>query len=262
MTHEADLPPDTDLAGELVQLLHAIEAGGRAVLPSSDDTLLNSIAHAAARIFRAGGATIFLVDEEAQALVFRVAIGQNADHLLGMKIPLDKGIAGYVAMTGQAIAVSNTHEDARFNAEFARSTGYIPESILATPLISGEQVIGVMEVLDKIDATSFGLQDMELLGLFAQQAALAIEQSRQLDRVGEALVQGLERIAAGEGLPDSGALAQVLEQSRRSAPEMDDLFALAGLFQELSSLGKNEQRAALKMLLALAEYSQTRRRFG
>jgi signal transduction protein with GAF and PtsI domain len=262
MTNQTDEIDDSELAAELAQLLQAIEAGGRAVLPSSNDALLNAIVTAAARIFGAAGATIFLVDEEGQSLVFRVAVGKDTGRLLGVKIPLDSGIAGYVAMTGQPIAVSNTEEDARFNASFARSTGYIPKSILATPLISGDRVIGVMEVLDKIDANSFGLQDMELLGLFAQQAALAIEQSHQLDRVGEALVRGLEQLAAEEGLPQSGPLVQALERSRHSAPEMEDLFALAGLFNDLSRLGRNEQRTALKILLALAEYSQTKRRFG
>ncbi len=60
-----------------------------------------------------------------------------------------------------------------------------------------------MEVLDKIDAASFGMQDMEIMGLFAQQAALAIEQSQQMEEIGDALLHGLKQLAAAEGLPDS-----------------------------------------------------------
>ncbi|MEJ2753965.1 MAG: GAF domain-containing protein, partial [Chloroflexota bacterium] len=165
---------------------------------------------------------------------------------------------GYVAMTGQPIAVTHTDEDARFYASFARSTGYVPESILAAPLLSGDQVIGVLEVLDKIDAASFGLQDMELMGLFAQQTALAIEQSRHLDRIGEVLVSGLQQIAAGEGLPDSGPLRQTLADTRSLSEEMNDLLSLAGLFSEISNLGSAERLAATKILLALAELGQSK----
>lgn len=241
---------------ELAKLLQAIDAGSHALLPSSDDALLKSIVTAAARIFGAAAATLFLVDEDDETLVFRVAVGSNPYKVLGMKIPLNKGIAGYVAMTGQPIAVSNTGEDARFNAAFAKSTGYVPESILATPLLSGERVIGVLEILDKIDAGSFGLQDMELMGLFAQQAALAIEQSQQLDLVTEALVSGLKQIASAEGLPDSGPLRRAMANAQEPLAETEDLLSLAGLFNDLSNLGSAERLAATKVLLALTELGQ------
>lgn len=254
-----DLSPTGDqLAGELSRLLRAIEASSHAVLPVSDDALLESIVTAAARIFGAAAATLLLVDDDGESLLFRVAVGRNPYDVLGMKIPINKGIAGYVAMTGQPIAVSHTEEDARFYASFAKSTGYVPESILATPLMSGDRVIGVLEILDKIDAASFGLQDMEMLGLFAQQAALAIEHSRQLDQVGEALVSGLQQIAAAEGLPDSGPLMKALQEARSPSAEMEDLLLLAGLFNDIGSLGDAERLAATKILLALAELGQSK----
>ncbi len=259
---EDSQPTNRDLATELAQLEQAVELSGRAILPTSNDELLTSIVTAAARIFGAAGAAILLVDDDDEALVFRVAIGDDSQDLLGVRIPIDKGIAGYVAMTGQAIAVSNTEQDARFNKEFAKSVGYVPDSILATPLLSGDRVVGVMEVLDKIDAASFGMQDMEIMGLFAQQAALAIEQSQQLDQIGEALVAGLKQLAADQALPDSSDLMMALEQSPQSVADNMDLLMMAGLFNDLSKLGANERRAALKVLAAFGEIGQTRRRYG
>ena len=161
-------------------------------------------------------------------------------------------------MTGQAIAVSNVQQDTRFNADFAKSTGYVPDSILAAPLLSGEQVIGVLEVLDKIQADSFGMHDMELMGLFAQQAALAIRESQQLERIGDALRRGLWRLASDEGLPDSSALFAALEDGGRNGPDMDDLLLMAGAFNDISRLGPVERRAALKILAALAEVGRAR----
>src|ERR1041384_7097665 len=161
------------LSEQLQRLLLAIEASGHAILPRSNDTLLKSIVDAAARIFGAAAASLLLVDEEEEALEFKVAFGPADHDLVGTKFPYDKGIAGYVFMTGMPIATSNVKEDRRFNQDFAKSTGYVPNSILASPLIASDDgVIGFMEVLDKINAPSFDMHDMELMGLFAQQAAM------------------------------------------------------------------------------------------
>ena len=257
-TTEAADPADEPLAEQLQRLIHAIELGGKAVLPVSNNELLQSIVDAAARIFGAGAAAILLVDEAAQALVFRVEFGNKQPDLIGRRVPINKGIAGYVVMTGQAIAVSNVQQDPRFNADFARSTGYVPDSILAAPLLLGERVIGVLEVLDKIAATSFGMQDMELMGLFAQQAALAIRESQQLEMIERTIRRGLRHIAAEEGLPESSALLAALADGGGDGTEPDDLLPLAAAFNDIGRLGPAERRAAVKILAALAEVGRAR----
>lgn len=249
------------LAAQLKGLLQAIEASGYAVLPRTNDALLKSIVAAAARIFGAAAASILLVNEQNQTLEFKVAYG-SADHdLVGTQIPLNRGIAGYVAMTGQPIAISDVQQDARFNQDFAKSTGYIPGSILATPLLSGDRVIGVMEVLDKINAPNFGIQDMELLGLFAQQAAIAIAQSQQYERLSDALVSGLKQLVAGDGASGSEALLQALERAGEEDGAFTDLLALASAFNAIGQLGEAERRACLKVLAAFTEYSRSRKQF-
>jgi GAF domain-containing protein len=254
----SDASQEAGLTQGLQRLVRAIEAGGRAVLPRSNDALLQSIVEAAARIFGGAAASILLVNEEERTLEFRVAYGAANRDLVGMSFPLDHGIAGYVAMTGQPIAVSDVQRDARFNRDFAEATGYVPRSILATPLLSGERVIGVMEVLDKIDRASFGMQDMELLGIFARQAALAIDQSQQIEGIGEALVMGLKRLAASDLSADS-------EESRGDAAEAGpsqarDILALADLFNDIGALGGAERQACLQILGAFATYARSRKR--
>ncbi len=150
--------------------------------------------------------------------LFKVAFNSGDENVIGMRTPMDKGIAGYVVMTGQPIAVSNVQQDSRFNREFAEKTGYIPRSILATPLLSGEKVIGVMEVLDKINATSFGMQDMEMLGLFAKQAAIAINQTQQFDQISESLIRGLKELAKNSGEEEPQALVDALELTKGKLP--------------------------------------------
>jgi GAF domain-containing protein len=249
---------DDRLTEQLKRLIRSIQVSGRAILPRNHDALLNSIVNAAMRIFGAAAASIALIDEERGTLEFKVAAGPGNTDVIGMSFPLGKGIAGYVAMTGQPIAVSNVEHDPRFAQDFAKSTGYVPSSILATPLISNERVIGVMEVLDKLQAASFGLQDMELLGMFAQQAALAIDQSEQLDRLDEALISGLERIANAEVTVATPDLAETFGNINLESPQAQDLLALADLFNQIGDLGSAERRACLKVMTAFAEYSSTK----
>ena len=249
---------EENLSEQLQHLLMSIEASGRAILPRSNDILLTSIVEAAAKIFGAAAASILLVNEAEEALEFKVAFGPANRDLVGTKFPYDQGIAGYVFMTGQPIATSNVREDRRFNQEFAKSTGYVPNSILASPLISADdRVIGVMEVLDKIDATSFDMQDMELMGLFAQQAAMAIDQSQQIDEIQQSMVRALKRLAKADRSKPSAELQSALDRSLEKREEMIDLLEIADLFNQISSLGEAERKACIQILNVFAEYSKT-----
>jgi GAF domain-containing protein len=244
---------EENLSEQLQRLLISIEASGRAILPRSNDTLLKSIVEAAAKIFGAAAASLLLVNEEEEALEFKVSTGEADRDLVGTKFPYDKGIAGYVFMTGMPIATSNVKEDKRFNQDFAKSTGYVPNSILATPLItSDDRVIGVMEVLDKIDAASFDMRDMELMGLFAQQASMAIEQSQQIDEIQEAMVRALTNLAKADKSKPSPELRAALNQSLMRQEDKTDLLELADLFNQISALGDDERKACIQILSVFA----------
>jgi GAF domain-containing protein len=248
------------LSHQLQRLMAAVEASGRAVSPKPKDALLQSIVDAAGRIFGAAAASILLVNEKEGVLEFKVAYGASDHDLVGMKFPLDKGIAGYVVMTGQPIAISNVRQDARFNQDFAKSTGYVPTSILATPLLAEEHVIGVMEVLDKIDAASFGMQDMNLLGLFANQAALAIQLSQQMDQIRDTLELGLKRLASADPSQPLTELMAALHEDMGDGLAASDLLALADAFNEISVLGEPERKACLQIIRTFAEYRRSSRR--
>jgi GAF domain-containing protein len=248
------------LSSQLQRLMAAVEASGRAVSPKPKDALLQTIVEAAGRIFGAAAASILLVNEQEGLLEFKVTYGASDHDLVGTKFPLNKGIAGYVIMTGQPIAISNVRQDARFNQDFAKSTGYVPTSILATPLLAGEHVIGVMEVLDKIDAASFGMQDMSLLGLFANQAALAIEQSLQMDQIRDTLVLGLKRLASVNPSQPLAELLAVLQKELGGRQVASDLLILADAFNEISALGEPERKACLQILKTFADYRRSSHR--
>jgi GAF domain-containing protein len=247
------------LAAALRRLIRAIEASGRAILPGSDDELLQTIVDAAARLFGAAASSIALVDEGQQTLQFRVATGAGSEEVVGMRIPIDEGIAGYVAMTGQPMAVSSVQEDPRFARETAKKTGYVPRSVLAMPLICDDRVIGVIEVLDKINAPSFGMQDMELLGIFARQAAIAIRASQHYQNLGDALLRGIRRLVQEDG---SAEMHEVEDTLAEPAEGSEDILALADVFGSISRLGDAERKACFDVLTAFADYAQSRPRYA
>src|SRR6185436_10205707 len=94
------------------------------------------------------------------------------------RVPLGRGIAGYVAATGQPIAITDAAQDPRFARDIGHAVGYVPRTILCVPLYLNGRVIGVLELLDKAGAASFSSEDMDLLVRFANLAALALDQSR------------------------------------------------------------------------------------
>ncbi|HZY43952.1 MAG TPA: GAF domain-containing protein [Anaerolineae bacterium] len=249
---------DGKLADQLRRLLEAIEASGHAILPSSNRELLQSIVDAAARIFGAAAASIALLNEKDQMLEFKVSYGIGNENVVGMRLPMDKGIAGYVIMTGQPLAISNLQQDKRFNKDFAQTTGYVPKSILAMPMMYGERLIGVMEVLDKISSPSFGMKDMELLAMFAQQAAIAIHQSQQYDMIGQALVHGIKELAMTDPDAQSAEIFQVIEAATIEDQRGRELLELAGIFNSIADLGEAERTACLKILTAFRDFAKSK----
>jgi GAF domain-containing protein len=247
---------NNSLVEQIARLLCAVEASGRSVLVRHDQELLQSIVDAAARIFGAAAASIALVDEAQERIVFKVAFGAGKENIIGLSTPLDHGLVGYVVMTGQPISVRDVRQDTRFNQQFASSTGYVPKSILATPLLVDDQVIGVMEVLDKIDAPSFGMRDMDLLGLFAHQAAIAIHQFQQYDRLGAALIAGMRRLINAEDSPD---VVNILNASE-SMEVGENILAIADQFNAISRLGSAEQKVCLDVLRSFGNYANSKRK--
>jgi GAF domain-containing protein len=130
--------------------------------------LLTAIVAAARDRLGAAACSVALL--EGNELEFRAANGAGADQVVGMRLPVGRGLAGYVVASGQALAVAEVRSDQRFDIEAAESTGYVPTSILAVPIEDDEGPIGVLEVLDRQP----GAGDMDVAGAAARQISLVV----------------------------------------------------------------------------------------
>ena len=172
--------------------------------------LLQAIVEAARAIFGAAASSVFLYDEERGELVFEAVAGQGSDELVGRRFPAGTGIAGSVLATRQPLVVEQVEQDPRFAREAAEATGYVPSGIMAVPLVSGDRPLGVLSVLDRRDRSRSALEEIELLGLFAEQAAIALD-----------LLAGARRGGQVETGPAARLMAAVddLEGGRRRAAD-------------------------------------------
>ncbi|MCC6739546.1 MAG: SpoIIE family protein phosphatase [Planctomycetia bacterium] len=140
------------------------------------DELLGIILSETVRVMNADRASLFLVDKRTNELVARIA--QKAATMI--RFPVGRGIAGHVAATKEIVNIPDAYNDARFNPEFDRKTGYVTRTILCAPLLTKENdVIGVMQVINKKDG-AFTRYDESFLLAFGSQCAIALENARLL----------------------------------------------------------------------------------
>src|SRR5215210_8424951 len=186
--------------------LHDAVAAGVLAAEDWHRELLQSIVEVARGIFGARASSIFLLDVEADELVFEAVAGEGASSLVGQRLPSSTGIAGWVLVTRQPLVLEDLQNDPRFARDVAEATGYVPSGLMAVPLLYDERALGVLQVLDRPKRSRFTLQEMELLGLFGNQAAIALDLLQRARRARGVLEGGegeAARLAeAVEALPD------------------------------------------------------------
>ena len=199
----------------------AVAAG---TLGSEDEhrALLQSIVDVARAIFDAKASSIFLLDEDAEELVFEAVSGEGEGDLIGMRLPASTGIAGWVLVTRQPLAIDDLSSDPRFSRGAAEQTGYVPNAMMAVPLLHDEAALGVLSVLDPPEGSSFGLAEMDVLGLFAAQAAIALDLLRRARRA-HALLKDEDSTASAVARVAAALDAREDDAGRRLLAALEDV---------------------------------------
>jgi len=194
--------------------LDAAVAAGVIGSEESFRALLAAIVEVARSIFGAKASSIVLLDDETDELVFEAVVGEGEDTLLGTRYPSGIGIAGWVLATQTPLVIEDVLNDPRFARDVAEETGYVPSGLMAAPLLHDEEALGVLSVLDRPEQSLFSLREMELLGLFANQASIAVDlllKARKANVIvnrGEGDLRVVARLASA---------VDALEDSRREA---------------------------------------------
>jgi signal transduction protein with GAF and PtsI domain len=242
---------DTHFGEKFRRMIETIDVANLLTEPltaSINNLLLSSAAEISSR-----EASVLVREGDEGDLRFLTAIGEVADMLRGVKVPAGKGIAGFVFSSGQPMAVADVGEEATFYAEIDKKTGYSTQTILATPLRHGGEVIGVLEYINRPGIQPyepFTPDEMDKAAFYSDAIASlvsAYESAKLLRELGDEVISGDH----GETLQD---LRNWLHGLRDSA-EHREMLELAILLREISSRGPAERQICREVLEAVLKFS-------
>jgi Nif-specific regulatory protein len=145
------------------------------------DELLELIINSATRMMAAKASSLLLMDEKSKKLFFKVATGEKGSEVRQFQINIGEGIVGYVAQTGEPLLIPDVSLDPRWDKRISEHTGFKTRSIACVPMKVDDRVIGVVELIDKEDGTSFTQEDIKMLLSIADLASRAIHNAREID---------------------------------------------------------------------------------
>ncbi|MGD9379379.1 MAG: diguanylate cyclase [candidate division WOR-3 bacterium] len=148
--------------------------------------ILNTIMEKAAELIRAEGWSVLLTDAKTNELVFEAASGKAGKKLLGMRLKIGQGVAGWVARYGKSLIVPDVAKDPRFYSGVDEKTKFTTKSVLCVPMRSRDRIIGVVEVVNKIGADQFTQDDYEIFENVVAHLTIALEKAQMYRKMEEA----------------------------------------------------------------------------
>ncbi len=160
-----------------LSILNAVSEVAVASLDMDSDNYLKQILHLATRAVDADTGSILLIDDENGDLVFTLTLDERSENLKGIRLKPGQGVAGWVAQHNAALIVPNVQQDPRFYDGVDRVTGFETRSLLSVPMRHRDQVVGIIQLVNK-RLGNFSKEDLNLLEAVAAIAAVALENSR------------------------------------------------------------------------------------
>lgn len=154
--------------------------------------LLELILETGTRVMGAMASSLLLLDQKTKKLYFKVTTGDKKEAVKDFEVRLGQGIAGYVAQTGTPLLIDDVSKDPRWYRHISDQIGFDTRSIICVPMKTGGKIIGAIEFINKIGGGAFSDDDLGLLAVFADLAALAIINARKFQQV-ERENKGLKR---------------------------------------------------------------------
>ncbi len=159
-------------------IMTAIADSARAIGASLQlDEVLQTILEQTTSALEVEAVSLALVEPGGKELVFRAATGKQSKQVLGVRVQMGKGIAGWVAKNGEGIIVKDAQSDERFYAKVDEATGFKTRAVACAPIRARKKVIGVLEALNP-HAGAFDSEDLPVLEGIGNLAGTAIEHAQ------------------------------------------------------------------------------------
>jgi Nif-specific regulatory protein len=161
--------------------------------------LLTRIIESATRLCEGEASSLLLVDRETSELHFDVILGSNSTEAKQYTIKLGEGLPGWVAAHNKSIMVNDVESDRRHDRTFSKKIGHVTKSMMAVPMRIKDECIGVIELSNKKNGKIFTQDDLEWLEIFANQAALTIQNAKSFEKVRDKIETLQEHLKVTDG---------------------------------------------------------------
>ncbi len=232
------------------------------------DELLDTILRKAEEVMDAEASSVFRIDEERNELYFITARGEKGKEAKEIRVPMGKGIVGWVAQHGQALLVPDVTKDRRWFKGVDEKTKFTTRSIMAVPLISKGKIIGVGEVLNKKGKRKFGKTDLELFEALGNQIAIAIENASLYKQLDELFLSSIRAIVEAVDAKDpytrghsgrvrdySMMIGEELEIAKEALKELE----VCAILHDVGKIGVPDSILGKPGKLTSAEFSYMKR---
>lgn len=162
-------------------------------------SLLTRIIESATRLTMGEASSLLLVNRENNKLYFEISLGSKGSELKNFSLNMGEGIAGWVAKNTTSLIVNDVDTDSRFYSEIGKKIKFETKSILAVPMLIKNRPVGVLEIINRTDGGYFNNEDLQWLEIFANQAALAIQNAREYQRIKDEVNHLQDEIHIGKG---------------------------------------------------------------
>ncbi len=230
--------------------------------------LLEQIVEMTQSTLKASAASILLFGDNGQELYFEAASGPVGKALRHVKVNTQHGIAGQVANSGKPLIVNDVSKDPNFHGKIDDTTGFVTKSIICVPLVANQKILGVIEVLNKLDGSDFNDQDIHVIVPVATTAAMAIDNTRLQQTILDAYKSTIIALAATIDAKDPytmGHSQRVMEFTllagsslRLPAEEMETL-EYAGILHDIGKIAVDAQILNKTDRLTASEWNTIRR---
>lgn len=247
-------------AAQLREAVNAINVSNSLTAPLK--RAIDDLLRLAAKAVGSEEASVLVRDGNEGGLKFLTAISDVKEELLKLHIPPGKGIAGLVFSSGQPMAVSDVSSEGSFWSEADKKTGFKTITLLATPLRTGSEAVGVLEFVNRPGEPPyppFTPEEMDQAAYFADAIARIIDAHEIAELVESLFDRSLKTLVAEtEGRQDSASDLREWANSVDSAPEHRDMLLLWISVREIFSRGDADRELCRDLLEALARFTEKR----
>ncbi|MBI3037968.1 GAF domain-containing protein, partial [bacterium] len=240
---------ETELVKLRVEELATLLEVGKAISSTLELTdLLKKIMHMATQVMRCETSTVYLVDSKTHELYFHIVQGDSSvgARLQEIRLPMGTGLAGWCAKENKPVIVPDTSKDPRFFKGADKKSGFVTRSMICVPMRLKDDVIGVLQVLNRTGDISFNEHDIEMLEAIANLAVSALDNARLYQNIQKIYLSTVDVLATAIDAKDPythGHSRRVTEYSVAIAeamgfdPKALDNVRYAGLLHDVGKIG-------------------------